>query len=228
MWKEAEEFLIKDEYISPLIKKYGHCTIKPRDKKYYFEDLVDAIVQQQLSMKAATSIFNKVKEAVNLKSIKKDNVAKSTETHKWRRSGVVKTLIQPEGILAMSDIQLQNCGLSRPKVLYIKDLATRVVQNELKLNTLDKLKDEEIIKELITVKGIGEWTAHMFLMFTLGRSDVFPVGDLGLRNAFYNIFGDELKKPSSTKALAGQMEKFARRWKPYRTIASWYIWKSLE
>lgn len=126
----------------------------------------------------------------------------------------------PERILPLKDEELLSCGLSRAKVIYIKDLSNRVISHQLSVESLAKLSDEEIIKELVTVKGIGEWTAHMFLMFTLARPDIFPVGDLGLRNAFKKV----IKRDMEPK----KMEKFALRWKPYRTVASWYIWKSLE
>jgi DNA-3-methyladenine glycosylase II len=214
MWKDAEEFLLRDKYISPLIKKYGHCTLKPRFKKYYFEDLVDAIIQQQLSMKAASSIFNRVKQKISdtsrLKQLK----------HKWRVGDTLNVNTTPEKILALADKDLRNCGLSGAKVRYVKDLSGKVVGKQLKISKMNKLSNEEIIEELIAVKGIGEWTAHMFLMFTLCRPDIFPVGDLGLRNAFGNVIKKGLNKK--------QIKIFALRWKPYRTIASWYIWRSLE
>ena len=123
-------------------------------------------------------------------------------------------------MIVISDTKMRTCGLSRPKVVYLKDLSQRVHDKRLKITLLHKLSDDEIIKNLTEVKGIGEWTAHMFLMFTLCRPDIFPSGDLGLRNAFSKV----IKKGLDQK----QMEKFALRWKPFRTIASWYIWKTLE
>ena len=217
MWKSAEEFLLKDKYIAPLVKKYGHCTIKSRNKKYYFEDLVDAITQQQLSMKAASSIFNRLKEAL---ATQNETASKNSVEHKWRESRTLNVEITPETILRLKEDDLRGCGLSRAKVFYLRDLSEKALNGELQVKNLDKLPDEEIIKKLVTVKGIGEWTAHMFLMFTLGRPDIFPSGDLGLRNAFEKI----VKKGQDRK----QMEKFAERWKPYKTVASWYLWRSLE
>ena len=176
MWKDAENFLLEDKYLAPLVKKYGHCKLVPRSKEYYFEDLVDAIVQQQLSMKAASSIFNRLKE----KSGENENInnskraLKSNVKHKWRVYKVKSIRITPENILHLSDKDLRNCGLSKAKTVYLKDLSKRVKENKLKINLLYKLHDDEVIKELIKVKGIGEWTAHMFLMFTLGRPDIFP------------------------------------------------------
>jgi len=228
MWKEAEEFLAKDKYIAPLITKYGHCTLKPRRKKYYFEDLVDAIVQQQLSMKAASAIFNRVKETIyrnyelgimNYGKTKKRKTFGDKE-HKWRVGATKNVEITPEKILTLTNEELRTCGLSRAKIVYVKDLSEKVISGQLEILDLDKLPDKAIIEELTEVKGIGEWTAQMFLMFTLARPDIFPVGDLGLRNAFDRAVKKGLNRE--------EMEKSALRWKPYRTIASWYIWKTLE
>jgi len=185
MWDEAEKFLRKDKYISRLIKKWGHCTIKPIKKSLYFEDLVDAICSQQLSGKAAETIFNRVKKLL------------------------IK--VTPERVLAKTDQELRDCGLSWGKVKYVKDLALRSKDGKLKLKDLDKLPDEEVVKELVAVKGIGPWTAEMFLMFSLARPDVFPVDDLGIKTA-----------------MAKLKLKSSERWKPYRTVASWYLWRSLE
>lgn len=215
MWKGAEEFLLKDKYIGPLIKKYGHCKIRPRDKKYYFEDLVDSIVQQQLSMKAAASIFERLKEKISDK-----NDSKKSRKHRWRNRSTSNIRVTPEKILFLSDKELRGCGLSFAKARYLKDLSYKVISNNLKVTRLDRFSDEEVMKELITVKGIGRWTAEMFLMFTLARADIFPVDDLGLRNAFKKL----VKKDMESKKI----EKFVERWRPYRTIASWYLWATLE
>jgi len=215
MWKSAEEFLIKDKYIGPLVIKYAPCSIKPRDKKYYFEDLLDSIVQQQLSMKAAAKIFERIKEKVSEKRSLEKPI-----NHRWRETKTLNVSVTPEKILSLSETELRDCGLSRSKIFYIKDLAEKVLNNKLEIWKLDKLLDKKIIQELLKVKGIGVWTAQMFLMFTLARPDVFPVEDLGLRNAFKKIVGKNLDKI--------KMRKFSLRWKPYRTVASWYLWRSLE
>ncbi len=193
MWGEAEEFLLKDKYIGSLVTKWGVCAIKPGKKKDYFVDLVDAICSQQLSGKAASTIFGRVKTQLGE--------------------------ITPENVLKKKDQELRDCGLSWAKVKYVKDLAQKVKDEEVKIHKLDKLPDEEVLSELISVKGIGKWTAQMFLMFTLARPDVFPVDDLGIRNGFKKIVGRELKGEG--------LAKFGERWKPYRTVASWYIWRSL-
>lgn len=195
MWKEAENILQKDKYIGPLIQKWGSCTIKPITKPKYFEDLVDAICSQQLSGKAAKTIFGRVKNLL------------------------IK--ITPENIMSKTDQELRDCGLSWQKVSYVKDLASKTASGELQIKKLDKLSDEEIINEFLSVKGIGRWTAEMFLMFTLGRADVFPVDDLGIKKGFEKVTGKKWDKIKSAK--------FAEKnWKPYRTVASWYLWRSLE
>ena len=194
MWQEAENKLQKDKYIGPLIKKWGSCTIKPIKKSLYFEDLVDAICSQQLSGKAAKTIFGRVKTSL--------------------------TKITPENIISKSDQELRDCGLSWQKVSYVKDLAMKVKEGKLHINNLNKFSDEDVVKELIAVKGIGRWTAEMFLMFSLARPDIFPVDDLVINKAIYKI---EKKETSKEDKL-----KFSERWRPYRTVASWYLWRSLE
>ncbi len=194
MWDKAEKLLSKDKYIGPLIKKYGPCKIKPDKNPDYFLDLVDAIVSQQLSGKAAATIFGRVK------------------------NGLVK--ITPDSILKTSDETFRGWGLSRQKTSYVKDLAIKVKSKEVELNNLNKLSDEEIVTELIKVKGIGRWTSEMFLMFTLGRPDVFPLDDLGIRNGITKL----LERPLN----AQEVDNISIRWKPYRTVASWYIWQNLD
>ncbi len=195
MWKDADKFLAKDKYLRILVKKHGPCTLKPISKRKYFEDLVDAIIQQQLSLAAAATIFKRVKVALGGEVV-------------------------PDKILRKRDETLRKCGLSYSKVSFLKDLSIRVKEKELKLAQLPKLSDEKVMDELIKVKGIGRWTAEMFLMFALARPDIFPVDDMGLQNAFKKLTNKNMKPE--------RMEKFALRWEPYRTIASWYIWRSLE
>ncbi|MDP3917924.1 MAG: DNA-3-methyladenine glycosylase 2 family protein [Candidatus Woesebacteria bacterium] len=154
MWQEAEKELQKDKHIEPLIKKWGHCSIRSIKKQKYFEDLVNAICSQQLSGKAAETIFSRVKKLL------------------------IK--ITPKNILSKSDQELRDCGLSWQKVSYIKDLAVQTLNSKLEILKLNKLSDEEIINELTKVKGIGRWTAEMFLMFSLARPDILPKDDLGI------------------------------------------------
>ena len=195
MWNEAEKYLSKDKRLKVLIKKYGPCIIKPLKKSEYFSDLVDAICSQQLSGKAAKTIFGRVRAGVGGK-------------------------ITPEAILKTKDEKLRSFGLSWAKVSYVKDLAKHVLAKELILNRLSTLSDEEVVAQLIAVKGIGRWTAEMFLMFSLARADIFPIDDLGIKKGSEKLTGKRLMGP----ALA----RFGETFKPHRTVASWYIWRSLE
>lgn len=196
MWKEAGKFLIKDKYIGPLIEKYGECSIKKSLKTNYFRILVESIANQQLSGKAASTIFARFDKLCNGKII-------------------------PEVILGLPDDQLRQTGFSSPKVKYIKDLAQKADTKQINLRKLDSLSNEEVIAELTKVKGIGRWTAEMFLMFSLARPDVFPVDDLGIKKGFEKVTGNKFDKEKSFK--------FANKhWAPFRTMASWYLWRSLE
>lgn len=195
LWYEAEKALLKDKYIGPLIPKYGPCKILPEKKSEYFPDLVDTIASQQLSGKAALTIFNRIKDKAGGK-------------------------ITPEAILKLSNQEIRDCGMSWAKVSYVKDLAERVTSNKLKVTRFNKLSDEEIRGELTAVKGIGNWSAEMVLMFTLARQDIFPVDDLGIRKGMAKLLKNDLKPQ--------EMAAFAERWKPFRTVASWYIWRSLD
>jgi len=195
MWDEAEIFLAKDRNIALLVKKWGSCNIKPHLHKDYFEHLCANIIGQQLSGKAADTIFARFK----------DKVGKIT----------------PVNVLRISEQELRDCGLSWAKVSYVKDLAGKTKNGKLKTKKLGELPDDEVIKELVAVKGIGRWTAEMFLMFTLARPDVFPVDDLGIRKSFEKITGKIFDKVKAAK--------FAEKhWKPWRTVASWYLWRSLD
>lgn len=195
MWNKAEKYLLQNKVISPLIKRYGPCKITPRLKKFYFEDLIDAITGQQLSGKAAATIYGRVKEKCGGK-------------------------VTPENILKLSTEELRSCGLSYAKCSYVKDLAERVKDGRLEVNKLDTLTSEKVTEELVAVKGIGRWTADMFLMFTLGKEDVFPELDLGIKNGVKKLTGKDLKP----KELASFGEQFT----PYRTVAAWYIWAALD
>jgi DNA-3-methyladenine glycosylase II len=191
---KADIFLSKDKHLAPLVKKFGPLEHLPRKKSQYFVSLVRAIAGQQLSIKAAATIYKRVEE----------------------KAGKVT----PGNILAIKDEDLRACGLSWAKIKYVKDLAERTQDGRLKINKLDKLPEEEVMRELVAVKGIGPWTAEMFLMFTLGAPDIFPVDDLGIKNGLKKLTGREMSKE--------QMARFAMRWKPYRTQSAMYIWELLD
>lgn len=193
MWDEAEKVLKGDNNLAPLINKYGPCKIIKYPKSKYFESVVRDIIGQQLSVKAASTIFSRLREALGV--------------------------VTPENIVKSKHEKLRKMGLSNAKANYVRDLSERVLDQRLRLDKLDNMQDDTVKKELIEVKGIGKWTAEMFLMFTLARPDIFPIEDLGLRNGFKKIVGNYSNE---------RMEKYAKRWSPYRTVASWYLWQSLE
>jgi DNA-3-methyladenine glycosylase II len=160
--------------------------------------LLRSIVGQQLSTKAASTIYGRMLDLFG---------------------GHPPT---PKQLLAVDPDKIRAAGLSRPKISYLRDLAVHVQKGELELEHLDELPDEEVIEQLTAVKGIGEWSAHMFLMFHLGRPDVLPVGDQGIRRAVQVQY--RLRKMPDPKRL----EKIARPWRPYRTLACLYLWSSLD
>src|SRR5437868_3007276 len=162
-----------------------------------FTSLAEAIVYQQLNGKAAATI--------------------------WKRfAALAGEPITPEGILKLSDEQLRGVGLSKQKSAYLKDLAAKTAAGMLDFSRLHELPDDEVIKHLTQVKGIGVWTAHMFLMFSLRRTDVLPTGDLGIQMAVKKHYRKrKLPKPKD-------MEKIAKCWSPYRSVACWYLWRSLD
>lgn len=177
-----------------------------KPNKNHFRSLVESIVSQQLSVKASDTIFARFVEL-------------------FVKSGDIKTarsFPKPDQILKMPDTRLRKVGLSGSKVKYIKDLAKKVHEKEVQLNRLHKMSDEEVIEHLVQVKGIGRWTGEMFLMFSLARPDIFSHGDLGLRNAIKKLYG--FKEAPTTK----QIEKIVTKWSPYRTLASRYLWRSLD
>jgi DNA-3-methyladenine glycosylase II len=162
-----------------------------------FHSLAEAIVYQQLNGRAAVTIFK-------------------------RFAALAGEPLTPEGILKLTDEQLRSVGLSKQKSAYLKDLAAKTAAGALDFTRLPGLSDEEVIKELTQVKGIGVWTAHMFLMFSLRRPNVLPTGDYGVQMAVKKHYRKrKLPKPKD-------MEKIARAWEPYRSVACWYMWRSLD
>jgi len=182
-----------DETLSDLIHRVGAFTLKVhRDR---FALLVRSILSQQISTKAA--------RAIRLKLEAKTNGAG----------------LSPAVIAAMPEATLRSAGLSSQKVAYLYDLSAHVLDGRLELDRLHRMPDDEVIAELIAVKGIGKWTAQMFLMFALGRLDVFPADDLGLRSAIRELY----RLPET--ADKARYLKVAEPWRPYSTIASWYVWR---
>ena len=167
--------------------------------KDIFADLVDCIVSQQLSVKAAATIYSRLEKLCGQ--------------------------ITPSKILDLDIDSIRACGLSNAKVTYVKDLALKTTDGTLQLNKLDTMSDEEVINHLVAVKGIGRWSAEMILMFSLNRPDVFPVGDLGIQNAMIKKYG---LLRTNNHELKTRMQEIASSWRPYRTRECKKLWKSLD
>jgi len=200
---------LADPRMGALISRAGPCRLAvggsaPAATTSYREDhfggLVDAIVSQQLSAKAASTIFRRVLA-----------LASSEEGR-----------LLPGKLLALPEAKLREAGLSGSKVGFVRDLSARVDRGALVLDALDAQTDDEVIAELCEVKGIGRWTAEMFLIFRLGRPDVLPVGDLGVQKGFVRLFG--LRKLPAPE----RMVKLSRPFRPYRSVACWYLWRLNE
>lgn len=187
-----------DPILYSLFKKFPSLEIRSESPKNYFKKLCGEIIGQQLSGKVADVIYARFEKLFPRKHV------------------------TPVEVLKLSEQALRDTGMSWSKTRFIRDLARQVVTKSVRLETLSNLTDTDVIKELTGVKGIGPWTAEMFLMFSLGREDVFSYGDLGLRNAMKKLYG--FKKDLTIK----QMEKIVNKWKPYRTYAARILWKSLE
>ena len=187
-----------DPLLGRVIERYGPCTIRPH--RNYYQELVDSIISQQLSVHAARAIEQRFRDLFD---------------------GAFPTA---EQILTTDVETLRGLGFSRAKGSYVLDLAQHIVDGKVKFDHLDSLSNEEVMAELLPVKGIGEWTVHMFLMFCMGRLDVLPVGDLGIRNGIRKLYGlGEAPSPAQVREIAEQNE-----WHPYESVASWYIWQSLD
>jgi len=184
-----------DPVLAEIIEKVGAYRIEFREPD--FETLVKSIVYQQLSGRVANVIFGRLVNAAGGK-------------------------LTPENILKLRPARMRSQGLSTQKTAYIRDLARHTRDGHVVFEELDGLADEEVIERLTTVKGIGVWTAHMFLIFALRRTNILPTGDLGIRAAIRKAYGlSDLPKPD-------EIENLAERWHPYCTVASWYLWRSLE
>jgi DNA-3-methyladenine glycosylase II len=194
--KEAIHHLRRsDPILSEIIDRVGDYRITFNDPG--FETLVKSIVYQQLSGRVASVIFGRLVKGAGGR-------------------------LTPENILKLRPSRMRTLGLSGQKTAYIRDLARHTRDGRVVFDELGALSDAEVIERLTQVKGIGVWTAHMFLIFALRRTDVLPVGDLGIRSAIRKAYGmAELPQPA-------EMEAIAVRWRPYCTVASWYLWRSLE
>ena len=193
--QHALDHLKSDAVLAAIIERVGEYRITYREPQ--FETLVRSIVFQQLNGAAARTIFDRFKQAAGGE-------------------------LTPESILKMRLPKLRKCGLSKQKIAYIRDLAQRTAKGEVNFAALPAMSDAEVIATLTQIKGIGDWTAHMFLIFALQRPNVLPIGDLGVRIAIRKAY--RKRKLPSPK----QMEKIAKGWHPYCSVASWYLWRSLD
>jgi DNA-3-methyladenine glycosylase II len=195
MRKAINHLKKSDPILSVIIERVGACRMEFGPPE--FGTLAETIVYQQLNGKAAVTIFK-------------------------RFAALAGDPVTPEGILKLTDAQLRSVGLSKQKSSYLKDMAQRAVRGELDFSRLPEMSDDEVIKHLTQVKGVGVWTAHMFLMFTLRRPNVLPTGDFGIQMAIKKHYKKrKMPKPE-------QMEKIAKAWEPYRSVACWYLWRSLD
>jgi DNA-3-methyladenine glycosylase II len=198
-----------------IIQRVGPCRMQFGPAE--FHSLAEAIVYQQLNGKAAETIFK-------------------------RFAALAADPLTPDGILKLSEEQMRGAGLSKQKSAYLKDLASKTAAGLLNFALLPGLPDAEVIEHLTQVKGIGVWTAQMFLIFSLKRENVLPTGDFGVRMAMYKHYLDAQRVKATKNSAVGkkgrprkiklpspeQMEKIAKCWEPYRSVACWYLWKSLD
>jgi len=187
----------RDPVLRDLIREHGPCGLADAQHTDPFRALVSAIISQQLSTKAAATI-------------------------KARLDTLAGGPLTPRRVGAIDDVALRGVGLSRQKISYVRDLCGRVATGQLALHDLAAMPDEEVVAALTSVKGIGRWTAEMFLMFRLHRPDVLPLGDLGIVKAVQRAYG--MRKVPSPERLT----KLGEQWRPYRSVACWYLWASLD
>jgi DNA-3-methyladenine glycosylase II len=196
----ARRHLMKaDPKLGVIIKRVGPCELHAFAPKDPFETLCMSIASQQLSTKAAATIFGRFKDLFP---------PDRTPT--------------PDRVMTLNDDQLRACGFSRAKAAFVKDLSAHVLDGRLDLKKLKQHSDDDVMKQLVAVKGIGRWTAEIFLMFRLGRPDILPADDLGLMNAVHRAY--RLRKRPDAKKL----RQIGEAWRPHRSVAAWYLWQSLD
>lgn len=189
-------FKSSDPILATVVQQIGPVTLKPQRDR--FKTLVRSIISQQISTAAARTIRERLETHVGAKNLR------------------------PEVIVKLPVDELRSLGLSGQKAGYILDLATKCADGTIRLSKLGRMADEDVIEELIQIRGIGRWSAQMFLIFSLGRLDVFPPDDLGVRAAIRQLYGFE-KLPDKTECLV-----IGERWRPYASIGSWYCWRYIE
>lgn len=195
--------MFSDPILKNLIIKYPAPTFKDRSV-FLYEDLIESIISQQLSIKAADTIFKRFKEL--FKEV----------THAERYENSFPT---PQQVLEMPDETLRTAGISFQKISYIKSVADAYISELIDSEKMKQMSDDEVIATLTQIRGVGKWTAEMILIFTLKRPDVFSIGDLGIRNAITKLYGITDQK---------EMLVLSEKWRPHRSTACWYLWRSLE
>ena len=201
-----------DRQLARVIARSGPCRLQQETTQSIFAALLESIIYQQLNGKVAATITTRVKALF----------PENTKRIRTRR-GLVNGFPTPEQILAASEELLRSAGLSRNKMLAIRDLAAKTLDGTVPTaQQAHRMSDDELIERLVTVRGIGRWTVEMLLIFRLGRPDVFPVDDYGVRKGFAKIRKLE-KLPKPKELLA-----YGERWRPYRSVASWYLWRAAE
>ena len=197
-YNRARRLLLRrDPVLAALIRKHGPCGLAAAQRADHFSALVRAITGQQLSTKAAATIYS-------------------------RLAALMPDGVSPAALVALTDEQMRAVGMSRQKIAYFRDLAEKALSGALPLDALDEMGDDDVIAALTQVKGIGRWSAEMFLMFRLHRPDVLPVDDLGIVNAVKAVY--RLRK----RPTADRIRRIGEAWRPYRSVASWYLWRSLD
>lgn len=185
------EFLARDAILGPVVAEHGRLTLDPADD--VFERLIVSVLRQQVSMDAAAAIRGRLFDAIE---------------------------VTPAGIRAVDDAVLREAGLSRQKIRYVNAIADAFFEHGWTREEFERMSDAEVIETLTAITGVGEWTARMQLLFALGREDVFPVGDLGVRKGMIALFDREMTR--------AEMVEAAERWAPYRSYASLYLWRAYE
>jgi DNA-3-methyladenine glycosylase II len=187
-----------DPALAVLIRRHGPCGLADALRADHFTALVRAIIFQQLSTKAASTIYGRV------------------------LSLMPASAFTPDALTALPESEFRRAGVSRQKATYLRDLCDKVASGEVQLDGVETLDDEGVIAALTKVKGVGRWTAEMFLMFRLQRPDVLPVGDLGIQTAVQRVY--RLR----ARPTPDRLRSLADRWRPYRSVACWYLWRSLD
>ena len=194
-WNKGKSYLSnKDKVLKKLIQTYKNEYLNLNSN--YFHSLINSIIGQQISVSAADSMKSKF--------------------FKLKRS------ITPQTVSKLSTTDLRKCGLSRQKILYIRNISKFFLQNKKFIKNINKSSEEEIYNNLIEIKGVGNWTIHMFLMFSYGSSNIFPTGDLGFLKAISKLY--KVKLPISERKL----KLLYKKWSPYSSQATWYLWRSLD